>query len=176
MKPGIPKKLITPALALVIFFQIIVMGGVYLNARLPLWTGKEILLNTRPVDPRSLFRGNYARLSYDISSLPAEDIRGKVRTNEVVYVLLATDKKGVFQYKSASLTRPDSGIFIRGRIKNRSHGTEPKKTYRINYGIEAFFAPKEKALALEKQLRQSALARIFVLPSGRAALKEIHGP
>ncbi|MGC4548846.1 GDYXXLXY domain-containing protein, partial [Escherichia coli] len=32
-------------------------------------TGREIVLPIRPVDPRDLFRGDYARLSYEISTL-----------------------------------------------------------------------------------------------------------
>ena len=31
--------------------------------------GKEIRVKVVPVDPRSLFRGNYARLNYDFSRL-----------------------------------------------------------------------------------------------------------
>ncbi|MBT3870270.1 MAG: GDYXXLXY domain-containing protein [Gammaproteobacteria bacterium] len=46
-----------------------VLVGMYVTAALPLWTGAEIRLATAPVDPRSLFRGNYALLSYDISEI-----------------------------------------------------------------------------------------------------------
>lgn len=35
----------------------------------PLWTGREIYLQTRPVDPRDMMRGDYVRLGYDLQSL-----------------------------------------------------------------------------------------------------------
>ena len=41
---------------------------------------------------------------------------------------------------------------------------------RVTYGIEALFAPKEKALQLERELRDSAVAVLKVAPNGRAAL------
>ena len=40
----------------------------------------------------------------------------------------------------------------------------------MKYGIEALFAPKEKALALERQLRDSGVAVVRVAPNGKAAL------
>ena len=63
------KKTITTGLAVVILLQIVVLGSEYLGAIYPLWTGEEIKLKTTPVDPRSLFRGNYARLRYGISTI-----------------------------------------------------------------------------------------------------------
>ena len=35
-------------------------------------TGKVILLETQPVDPRDLLRGDFVRLNYKISSVPRE--------------------------------------------------------------------------------------------------------
>ena len=40
-------------------------------------------------------------------------------------------------------------------------------------GIEAFFAPKEKALKLEKDLRNGGTAILMVARSGNAALKDV---
>jgi uncharacterized membrane-anchored protein len=61
-------------LVIIICFQVVILLCVYLNAVTPLWSGREIKLATVPVDPRSLFRGNYARLRYHISDIPAADI------------------------------------------------------------------------------------------------------
>ena len=45
---------------------------------------------------------------------------------------------------------------------------------RIRYGIEAYFLPREKALALEKALRNSgSVATVMVAPNGKAALMEV---
>ncbi|MBT4615645.1 MAG: GDYXXLXY domain-containing protein [Gammaproteobacteria bacterium] len=56
-------------LIIAVIAQMAVLVGMYVTAALPLWTGAEIRLATAPVGPRSLFRGNYALLSYDISEI-----------------------------------------------------------------------------------------------------------
>jgi len=41
--------------------------------------GTEVTLQTRPVDPRDFLRGDYVVLSYDISSVPTGELKGKLR-------------------------------------------------------------------------------------------------
>ncbi|MES9902368.1 MAG: GDYXXLXY domain-containing protein [Sedimenticola sp.] len=168
------KKMISLGLAAAILLQIGVLAVEYLGANHPLWTGQEVRLKTVPVDPRSLFRGNYAQLNYDISditfNLPVD--KSSLRTGEVVYVALKLAESGLHEYVDASLERPDSGLFIRGRIgSSRWRGNVG--AYSVRYGIEAFFAPKDKALALERKLRSGAVAVVMIADNGRATLKEI---
>lgn len=158
----------------IIALQVLIMAGVYITASLPLYTGTEIRLETRPVDPRSLFRGNYARLSYDISRLPEADVHAAIprpRVNEKIYVILVPGDRGLYGYGGISATRPEGGVFIRGRLERDRSDHQDK--YPVRYGIEAFFAPPDQARNMEKQLRRGAVARIFVSGSGRAALKEV---
>ncbi|MCP4149401.1 MAG: GDYXXLXY domain-containing protein, partial [bacterium] len=126
-----------------------------------------------PIDPRSMFRGNYARLRYDISQIPARDVNRLLspRHGEVVYVKLAPEKNSTWGYNGVSLKKPSTPPFLKGRIQSKSH--RASGNYRVRYGIEAFFAPKAKALALEKTLRHSAVAKIYVTKNGKAALKEV---
>jgi uncharacterized membrane-anchored protein len=46
-----------------------VLGGMLVVHAWPLWTGTPIYLDVRPVDPRSLFRGDYVTLAYAIDTL-----------------------------------------------------------------------------------------------------------
>jgi uncharacterized membrane-anchored protein len=57
-------------LVLVSVLQIGILAFEYLGAVYPLWSDVSVRLKTVPVDPRSLFRGNYAQLRYEISRLP----------------------------------------------------------------------------------------------------------
>ena len=59
-------------------------------------------------------------------------------------------------------------MFLRGRVI----GFLPEYQW-VRYGIEAFFAPKEKALELEKELRNGGIAVLMVARNGRAALKDV---
>jgi uncharacterized membrane-anchored protein len=163
------KQNILVSLAVVILAQVCILGGMVALAAKPLYTGQEVRVATLPIDPRSLFRGNYARLDYEFSSLPesALEEHGRLRNGEPLYVTLTLGDDGLYEYDSVSLQKPEAGVFIRGRLQNR-YGRK-----RVKYGIEAWFAPKEEALRLERELRDSAVAVLMIDSSGKAALKEI---
>jgi uncharacterized membrane-anchored protein len=160
-------------LVIIICFQVVILLCVYLNAVTPLWSGREIKLATVPVDPRSLFRGNYARLRYHISDIPAADINRVVspRHGEKIYVKLKPGKDSTWAYAGVDIQKPDGPLFIRGRIQ--AHHRRESGHYRVRYGIEAFFAPKQKALDLEKTLRQTGVATVYVTAGGKAALSHV---
>jgi len=164
------KKIIINGIVASIVLQLFVLIMEYTGAVYPLWTGQEITLKIIPIDPRSLFRGNYARLNYDISSIPKSVIEPteNIRWNEIIYIKLKPGTDGVYQYDGASLSRPESGLFIRGRVSENS-----SEMTRVRFGIEAFFAPKEKALLLERELRSGGLAKVMLANNGKAALRNI---
>lgn len=155
-------------------FQLLVLVGMVAKAALPLWTGEEIRLSTQPVDPRSLFRGNYARLNYDISTIPSDKLlnRSTLRNGERVYVTLRPAEDGLHHFHSVALEPPVVGTYLRGRL-DLSHGSWRADRYRVRYGIEAWFAPKNKAIALETQLRGGAIAVLKVSDNGAARLQAI---
>lgn len=154
-------------LLLAVIAQLAVLAGVYAGARYPAWVGEAVQLEVVPVDPRDLFRGNYARLNYTITRLPVEmaDEPHRLRRGARVYVSLVEGEGGLWQAQRIHHQHPREGTVLRGRV---SWATT--EIAWINYGIEAWFAPKEKALALERELRSGAVATIKVAPGGRAAL------
>ena len=168
------RRWIMPGLVAVIVLQISVLTIEYIASVYPLWTGKEVRLKTTPVDPRSLFRGNYAVLNYDISRVSLDNMEDALlrRSGEIIYVKLKPAENNLHVFDGASFSKPDSGLYIRGRIKSGgwSKNSQP---YPVRYGIEAFFAPKEKALDLEKRLRDGGVAVVMLANSGKAALKDV---
>lgn len=163
------KQQILGGLIVTVIVQVVILIGILGAASKPLWTGTEVRVATIPVDPRSLFRGNYARLRYEFSTLPEDALPKdqRLRSNEPVYIALQASEDGLYQYAGASLQKPDSGVFLRGRLQNR-YGQK-----RVKYGLEAWFAPKAEALRLERELRDGAIAVLMVDSSGKAALKDI---
>ncbi len=156
-------------LGIAMALQFFVLSGMVVKAAMPLWSGTEIRVKTVPVDPRSMFRGNYARLNYEIGSVPSGTLLDEesLRVGEVIYVTLQVDESGLYSFEDASVERPAQGVFLRGRVKNS------RPPYRVNYGIEAYFAPKEKALQLEQELRNGGVAILMVTGSGSVALKDV---
>jgi uncharacterized membrane-anchored protein len=159
-------------------FQLAVLGGEYLTSVYPLWFGEPVKLVLQPVDPRSLFRGNFVRLNYAASNLRGKEIVGDRpwRRGQVIYVSLVL--KGEFHEAIAvSPEPPGEGLFIRGRVRSGSTGSRIRVDYN---GINAYFASKENALALERQARSagqndaaSAYAEVRLTGSGRPALVKV---
>jgi uncharacterized membrane-anchored protein len=165
-----------------IVLQLGVLATEYLGSVWPIWTGERVRLEIEPVDPRSMFRGNYARLGYTIASVDTSLFSGpseRLRKGEVVYVVLEQADES-WRAARIQLSKPASGVFLRGRL--RDGWSADDSSFRVRYGIEAWFAPREKAIAIEQSTRRQqgegarAFAEIAVASSGRAALVELDLP
>lgn len=172
---SLSKKVLWGFVAAIVL-QLAVLIGMTMMAAMPQWTGQEVRIKTVPVDPRSLFRGNYARLRYDLSRVRPNSIPEykKLRHGEMVYAVLEVSGNQLYRLKEFVIERPNSGVYIRGRI-DRPVFIEEVEWVQVKYGIEAFFAPKEKALALEHELRDGGIAVLMVSPGGKALLMDVEG-
>lgn len=146
--------------------------------------GVEVTLQTQPVDPRDLLRGDYVVLRYEISQVPAGALAGKVADarHPDVFVKLAPDAGGLYRAVSVHaepvpVTAPE--VLIRGRVGN--HGGACGDDRRrfcdklpIKYGLESYFVPEGEGRKLEGARNQQKLRIVAaVLPSGRAAIKRL---
>ncbi len=146
--------------------------------------GVEVTLQTQPVDPRDLLRGDYVVLRYDISQVPAGALAGKVADarHPDVFVKLAPNADGLYQAVSVhaepvTVTAPE--VLIRGRVGNYggSCGADRRRfcdKLPIKYGLESYFVPEGEGRKLEDARNQQKLRIVAaVLPSGRAAIKRL---
>lgn len=165
---AVNKKLLGVGLLLTLLLQLSVLGTEYLSSIWPLKYGQPVLLKTEPVDPRSLFRGNYVRLGYGITNLDGALAEEPFRRHQVIYVAL--EPQGRYHVASkASHEPPEQGPFIRGRVLWA--GSE---RIRVAYGIEAYFMPKQKALAAQAAVRsKEAWAQVYLLDNGKAAIADL---
>ena len=99
---------------MIMSFQVIVVLSVYIKSIYPLWYGKPVRLEIMPVDPRSLFRGQYVNLNLNISRLSRNKIEGipyQIHEGRKIFVNLE-NHDGVFRSSGASIHRPMSETFI----------------------------------------------------------------
>ncbi len=179
--------------------QFLLLGGMIAGYAWDLTRGTEIIVETQPVDPRSLFRGNYVRLGYAFTEVPATVADPDCyRPGESVYVDLENRGEGWLPVR-ASKTRLEaantaSRVTLQGRMTTSVcyDAAAPRPTtleapgaqteaprrapLRLDYGISAYFAAPETAQALERRMRgregEEALRMILsVPPSGRALIK-----
>jgi uncharacterized membrane-anchored protein len=144
--------------------------------------GTEVMLQTRPLDPRDLLRGDYVTLGYDISQLPAGALKDQPSgsRNPIVFVKLAPNQDGVYEAVSVhtdpvSVNSPE--VLIRGRV---TYGTSCGRNnafcdkLQIRYNLESYFVPEGEGKKLEQARNQQKLRVVAaVLPSGRAAIKRL---
>jgi uncharacterized membrane-anchored protein len=177
----IPKPVLFGAAAVIQLALLALMIGDRVQI---LRDGTEVILQTRPVDPRDFLRGDYVTLSYDISQLPAGALKDQPASahNPIVFVKLAPNQDGVYQAVSVhaepvAVTSPE--VLIRGRVTYGA--TCVRKVLLafcdkllIHYGLESYFVPEGEGKKLE-QARNDRKLRVVaaVLPSGRAAIKRL---
>lgn len=143
--------------------------------------GVEVTLQTQPVDPRDLLRGDYVVLRYLISEVPAGSLAGKPTEarNPTVFVKLAPNAEGLYTAVSVHaepvpVASPE--VLIRGRV-SYSCGSNARTfcdKLTIKYGLESYFVPQGEGGKLEQARNQQKLRIVAaVLPSGRAAIKRL---
>ncbi len=128
-----------------VLFQLLLLAGIIGYRQFWLATGERVRLRTTPVDPRDLFRGDYVRLSYEISTLDLDRLDGddKFDRNEKVYVVLRQDADGTFRPVSTLDTPPRGGErFIRGRVLSQSEGTRWEVAVRDDAGQPHTLEPR----------------------------------
>ena len=130
---------------LLIAAQPILLALMTLYAHAPIYFGKEILVRTELYDPRDMFRGNYVDLSYEFSNVNGGRDEKRGAGDDKIYAVLKPNKDGVYALEYVSADRPEEGVFLSGRTNLWG---------RANFGIEAYFLPKDKAIRLENQMRQ----------------------
>ena len=119
-------------LAIVLGVLFLILGGFLLYVSIPLLSTKTAVLDTYPVDPFDLVRGQYITIRYEIGTIPLID---GAEVGNKVYVSLMEDSNGISRYKSASLNKlSKDDSFIRGQISYIY-----KDTMGIEYGIEQYF-------------------------------------
>jgi len=145
-------------------------------------TGRAVYFRTAPVDPRDVMRGDYVRLSYDISRVPRELWRGPlpaqitnlaaVPRDTRVYASLQLQEDGVAQLVSLGLDQPRGGLYIRGRTE-----TSSPEQINVRYGLEALFLEQGKGLELEAGRSRNGIQvplemKAAVSPNGIVVLQD----
>ncbi len=128
----------------------------------PMWirsTGDEVTLDIAPVDPLSLFRGNYVDLRYDI---PLDTFITK--ENETVYVVVDDSRPAeILRIVEDKPDLADGEFCIRGRADFDS----------VSFpNLEQFFVTEELGRELETSL-DSMVAVVKVTGGCRAVLVDI---
>ncbi len=172
MKPY--QKILFPV---IVAAQIAVLGFMIAKQEILLTHGTKVLLKCQPIDPRSLFSGDYVILNYEISAI-GEDIISKSGIKETdqlekkeIFVALAIKPDGKHYGAVAVSEKIDElkklyPLIIRGRVEYAS------KTLRVRYGVESYFVPQKEGKIIEDSLKDVSV-EVSISESGESAISKL---
>jgi uncharacterized membrane-anchored protein len=139
-----------------------------------LQVGATVLLETRPVDPRDLLRGDYVILNYKISTVPTNlfspPLANALPHGQTVWVALAP--RGEFHELSrASTERFEAApgeVLLRANSRWWDGGRNAPRDVGVEYGLERFYVREGTG-----NPRGKLTVKAVVPKSGRASIKQV---
>lgn len=140
-------------------------------------TGTKVMLRCVPVDPRSLFSGDYVRLNYEISEIKPGGTEAEQKKLEdfsegdTIYVALARDKGDLF-YRAADFAKDPEELRKRYNIILKGRVEERYTSLQVKYGLETYFVPQHEGRGIETNMAEVS-AEVSVAEDGRSALSRL---
>jgi len=177
-----------------ILLQIISVAGIAISKESILQSGKQITLQTAPVDPRDIFKGDYVKLDYNFSSIPFQKLDEKikqlgVKKGQQVYLSLTTDHYGLGHAEKLFINPPENKFYLTGYstshwpYKDYKYNETDKRNSRQNnypvkvkFGIEQYFVEQGQGKLLEEirgdreSFQQPMLVKVAVSAKGESII------
>jgi uncharacterized membrane-anchored protein len=136
--------------------QVLVLGVMAAERELILNTGDRVYLRTAPIDPRDPFRGDFVRLSYEISRVSRDQLKGTLDEDEKqkgdpVYAVLEEGAEGLYNLDYLTDEAPADGIYLRGRVRHGWRPARSRNAVAVKYGIEKFFVEQGTGKDIERR-------------------------
>ena len=168
------QKILFP---IIVAAQLFVLVFMIAKQELLLANGAKVLLKCEPIDPRSLFSGDYVILNYNISTIDW-DIISKSNLSidglegKDIYVALKL-RPNDMHYHIAAISdnldelKQDHSTIIRGRVEGiGSNGL------RVRYGVENYFVPQREGKKIENRL-SSVSIEVSISDNGDSAISKL---
>jgi uncharacterized membrane-anchored protein len=127
---------------ILVLIQVLLLTGIIAYRHYWVTANERILLQSAPVDPRDIFRGDYVTLTYNASTIDLDrfGVGEQFKRNDTVYALLGKKNDGTYDLASVSRTRPTSGKYLRGRVTyERDKATRREITIKPDRGDRRVF-------------------------------------
>ncbi len=125
-----------------VLFFLGLVGSMLFKAERMIQVGDRIILQTRPVDPRDLFRGEYVILRYAIENDEVvKSAASGLYEGAPIYVQLRTDDRGIASVVTAQAEKPSQ---LAGWIRGQSTG------FGVRFpSLEQFYVPEGSGKKVE---------------------------
>ncbi|MDD5194650.1 MAG: GDYXXLXY domain-containing protein [Candidatus Omnitrophica bacterium] len=159
-----------------ILVQVAVLALFAYHKELSIRSGTKIIVEAIPQDPRSIFRGDYIRLSYEFSQINLNEVlhnKDNFYRGQEVFVKLSSigDNWKPAQISDSLLTSDKEDELIISGVVEEAY---PGKSVNVIYGIESYFVPEGKGRYLEKQILQhNVQVKLSIDKRGEASVCKI---
>ena len=144
------KRSLVIALALQVAILVMVLVPPFIVSL----TGSRIYLETRRVDPRALFRGDYVILDYLIQDeVPYDTVSASYELGDPIYITVTTSRPAEFVY--ASLERPKvqhGQACLKARAENNPRFRGPDNTSVHFPQLSQLFVSEGEGKKLERDM------------------------
>lgn len=166
--------------------QVAALATMIADKQWTLNTGTQVVLQTEPVDPRSLFMGDYARLNYSIGRLRLDGDEGiggdkEFARHDTVWVALKPDPAGA---KAVSVHReraavPAGLLALKGEVlyvsdhdwDRTTSKSIKRRTLQVRYGIEQYYVQEGTGRQIERPQGGEKVAILAAVDSrGKAGI------
>lgn len=163
-------------LSLVVGLQVLWVIGTIIIQETRLSQGTIVRLETRPVDPRDLLRGDYVILNYDLSTLDTKLFAGGLtnRPPAGTPVFVKLEQQGEFHRAiEAAFTElpadPDHPV-LRGKSETTwAWSTDNPPNLRVEYGLERFYVREGTG-----NPRGKLTVEVAIPSSGQGIIREVY--
>lgn len=151
-----------------------------LNSYAVIFWGEKVLLKVEPVDPRSLFQGDYVRLGYSFSNLDLTKIQHDLDPEKIEYqdkIYLVLEEKGnTWEVVFATNNQDDvrDQLYIESKILYVSSGDVTNaQTLHLKLPIEQYYLPEGKGLEIEEQINEGEIYAQVAIYKGKARIVDL---
>lgn len=178
-----------PKLMLLLAVEVAALAAMIADKQWTLSTGTPVLLQTEPVDPRSLFMGDYARLNYTISQLPLTGEAALAgdkdfKRHDTVWVALKPEPDGAkaFSVHHQRNAVPTGLIALKGEVDDFDGGAwvrtgnrqARQHTLFVRYGIEQYFVQEGTGRQIERPTGgEKVTIRVAIDTRGKAGIQAV---
>lgn len=148
--------------------------------------GKEVTLETMPIDPSDLFYGDYVILNVKINEVPvkklSEELQDKIFSGsdmnvtdigKSITVYSTLEKKGdVYDVKKVSLSKPKTGIYLKGKTQSY-YDSNNQSTIQINYGLNRYYIEDNTGSNLESHSQTGNIQVLVNIVNGYGIINDL---
>jgi uncharacterized membrane-anchored protein len=158
---------------------VLILLGMCVLPLYTLLTGEEMILQTKPLDPSDLFRGDYVSLQFEAEEVPINLVDKEVVTRLQkqggefdVYVLMEK-KNGVHAPIKVTLSKPNKGEFLSGTISYIDKDNQGQEIAYIRYDFDNYYLEDNTGTKWENASAKGEILAKLKVNNGYAILTDI---